>query len=108
LWESYPPNKDVVSEVKQYLIRKHWLPKEGEWNEFDAAKINKRGFVSWSEGNIEVESFTFFSRLFNMVLECLQRSGYDTSVEKMVFACPTRPGSVESSNIRPDAFLVGG
>jgi len=105
LWESYSPNKGIVAEVKRSLIGKRWLSKEGEWNEFDGTKINKRGFVSWSEGDSEVEIFTFFSRLFNTVLECLRRSGHDTSVEEMVHVFPTEPESVRSRGIRPDGFL---
>jgi len=105
LWDSYSPNKDVVTEVKQYLVETLWLSKDGKWNEFGGAKINEKRFATRRTDSSEDKTFKFFSRLFNTVLEYLRQSERGTPVEEMVHAGYVEPESTRFSGNRPNAFL---
>ena len=102
LWDSCSPNKDVVTEVKQYLVEKLWLTKDGKWDKFGGAKTNEKLFATRRIGSSKDKTFRFFSRLFNTVLECLRQSERGTPVEEMVHAVYVEP---KSTSNRPDAFL---
>jgi len=104
LWNSYSPNEDVVTTVKQYLVERLWLSEEGKWNESGKTKIIKKRFAT-RKGSKEDTTFRLFSRLFNTVLECLRQDGHNTSVEEMVHAGYVEPQSTRVSSNRPDAFL---
>ena len=64
LWKAYPPNDDVLGEVKQHLRNKNFLTQGGKWN---PAKATEEQFSTRGTGR-EIKIFAFFSDLMNAIL----------------------------------------
>jgi hypothetical protein len=105
LWKAYSPDDNVLTEVKAHLVKMRWLSGEGKWDSFSGEKIDRRQFTTPGEDSHEPSTFSFFSRLFNVVLDYLRKGGRETPVERMVYAGPSETVSTGSSAHRPDAFL---
>lgn len=97
LWRAYPPDDATLRGVHQYLIQTHWLSEQGEFN--------REQFADMDEEGSEVELSTFFSNIFNAVLEYLRQHGHETLVRRMVHTDPTESESTGATSYRPDAFL---
>ena len=78
---------------------------EGKRDSFSGEKIDRRQFTTSDEYSDEPPTFSFFSCLFNVVLDYLRKGGQESPVEKVVHAGPSETVSTGSSAHRPDAFL---
>jgi hypothetical protein len=100
LWTSYSPKEGDLRKVKEHLTENGFLIEGDRW---DRAKIVKKHFETKCKTN-EVQTFAFFSDLFNVVLDSL-RPTHPTFVKKMVNAGHIGPESTRINSSRPDAFL---
>jgi len=101
LWNSYPLEDQVLTNVREYLSSQRWLTKSGKWN---STKIKKRSFNSGGTDGSETKVFSVLSELFNAILGHLQ-TNHETSVQRMTHAGTVAPKSTRISTNRPDAFL---
>ena len=105
LWRSYSLDDAILTGVKQHLIKTRWLSEQGKWDSICGEEIDRNKFAVLGEDGSEVESFAFFSHLFNTVLEYLRRRGHGAPVKRVVYAGAVRSGSTGATSHQLDAFL---